>query len=314
MGPRGRALILQHLEHVPKPSWRFVLATMRPVWTYGLGIAWPIDSRRDLPKLPRTRQRQTPPDSVISAWKKSLGSERDEYLRLIWLFVAQHGWRPSHVYRLKWRNIQYDEGGRPKAIIADGSAEGFKTSSPIATRLSPDVVEALVAWEKKVGRNPDMPILPWRSLVNGRLQPTRIQNSNDFLSHWVGLEQKWGLPHLRPSEVRHWVATTCRRAGLSKQASAYLMGHDATQGDSMRDWYDNPQLADVFLEQEDRLPNGPLGFLEPPTVEIEGGLPKEIVGMLTRYLSNELSTMEFASEVEKIRLNRAAMASMKMTT
>ena len=73
-------------------------------------------------------------------------------------------------------------------------------------------------------------------------------------------------------------------------------------------------MADVFLEQEDRLPNGPLGYLEPLTVEIEGGLPKEVFGMLTRYFSNELSTMEFANEIEKIRLKRAITASPKITT
>ena len=82
----------------------------------------------------------------------------------------------------------------------------------------------------------------------------------------------------------------------------------------MRDWYDNPQLEDVFAEQEDCLPNGPLGFLEPPTVEIEGGLPKEIVEILTRYLNNELSTYDLGSQIEKIKMVRLATTSPKITT
>jgi integrase len=315
MGPKGRTLILQHLEIVPRPSWRCALAAMKPVWTYGLNIAWPIDNRKDLPKLPRRMQNQTPPDSIILKWKKALENEPDEYLRLMWLLIAQHGWRPSHVYRLKWRNVQRDDTGRPNAIIADGITESFKTSSPIAARLSLDVVEVLEAWEKRIGRQaPESPILPWRSLVKGKSGLIRQQETWEFSAHWVNLEEKWGLPHLRPSEIRHWVATTARKSGLSKQASAYLMGHDPTQGDSIRDWYDQPQLADVFLEQEDRLPNGPLGFLEPPVVEIEGGLPKEVSEILTRYFSNELSTMEFANEIERIRLKRATSAGLKMMT
>jgi len=46
MGPKGRMLILQHLEHISRPSWRFVVAAIKPVWIYGLNIAWPVDSRR----------------------------------------------------------------------------------------------------------------------------------------------------------------------------------------------------------------------------------------------------------------------------
>jgi len=315
MGPKGRMLILQNLEHISRPSWRFVIAAIKPVWTYGLNIAWPIDSRRDLPKLPRTRQKQTPPDSVILRWKKALANETDEYLRLIWLFVAQHGWRPSHVRLLKWRNIQYDESGRPRAIVADGLTESFKTSSPIATRLSPDVVEILIAWEKRNGRqNPDCPILPWRSLIGGRIESMKILEPDQFRSHWLGIEKKWGLPRLRPSEIRHWVATTSRKSGLSKQASACLMGHDPTQGGSMRDWYDSPQLEDIFAEQEDRLPNGPLGFLDPLTIEIEGGLPKEIVDIVARYLNNELSTYDLGSQIEKIKNVRLSANIPKITT
>jgi len=305
-GPKGRMLILAHLDKLPKPSWRWAVAAIKPVWTYGLNLPWPIDSKRDLPKLPRVRRRQSPPDAQVKTWAKALANEKDPYLRLLWLLLAQHGWRPSHVCRLKWRSVQYDDQGKPVAIVADGVQESFKTCSPVAARLAPDVVEALQQWREKAEMvSPDGPVLPWRS-VKGRLMCSRDQTHGAFSTHWQRLERKWQLPHLCPTHLRHWVATTSRRAGLSKQATAYLMGHDATQGGAMRDWYDSPQLQDVFDEQAARLPYGPLGLLEPPTVELEGGLSKEVVSLVSAYLAGQTGTMEFASMMEKMRLQRSA--------
>jgi len=85
------------------------------------------------------------------------------------------------------------------------------------------------------------------------------------------------------------------------------MGHDATQGGAMRDWYDSPQLQDVFDEQAERLPHGPLGVLDPPTVEIEGGLPKEVVGLVSTYLAGQIGTMESAAQMERLRLQRSTV-------
>jgi len=42
--------------------------------------------------------------------------------------------------------------------------------------------------------------------------------------------------------------------------------------------------------------------------------PKEIVEMLTRYLNNELSSMELVSQVERIRLDRVATNSLRIVT
>jgi len=303
-GPKGRMLILTHLDKVPKISWRWVVIAIKPVWTYGLNLPWPIDNKRDLPKLPRARPGQSPPDTQVKTWAKALANERDPYLRLLWLLLAQHGLRPSHVCRIKWRNVQYDDQGRPVAIVADGAQESFKTCSPVAVRLAPDVVEALVEWRKITDASPDQPVLPWRS-VTGRTVCSRGQTHAAFTAHWQRLERKWRLPHLCPNHLRHWVATISRRAGLSKQATAFMMGHDATQGGSMRDWYDSPQLQDVFDEQAARLPYGPLGLLEPPTVELEGGLSKEVVSIVSAYLAGQAGTMEFATQMEKVRLQRS---------
>lgn len=135
-GPKGRELVLRHLEAIPKPSWGRVVAALKPVWTYGLGLPWPIDSKRDLGRLPGVRRRESPNDSVMKAWKKALAFETDLYLKLVWLLIAQHGWRPSHVCKMKWRNVRFGEDGKPYAIVADGVRENFKTCSPIAAHLS----------------------------------------------------------------------------------------------------------------------------------------------------------------------------------
>lgn len=306
-------LILAHLEGIPRPSWRWVTAALKPVWVYGLNLPWPIDSRRDLPKLPRVRRRQSPPDSQVKAWAKALSNEKDVYLRLLWLLLAQHGWRPYHVCKMKWRNVQRNESGKPIAIVADGAQEAFKTCSPVAARLAPDVAETLTEWHKVVCGLPDRPILPWRS-VTKELDPTRIQSSANLRDHWIRLKKKWGLPHMTPVEIHHWVATITRRAGLSKQATAFMMGHDATQGGSMRDFYDYPQLQEIFDEQAARLPYGPLGLLDPPTVELEGGLPKEVVSLVSAYLAGQTGTMEFATTMEKIRLQRSAQQALAIET
>jgi len=80
----------------------------------------------------------------------------------------------------------------------------------------------------------------------------------------------------------------------------------------MVDWYDSPELQDVFDEQASRFPYGPLGFLNPPTVEIEGGLSKEIVDIVSAYLSGQTGTMELATQVEKVRLQRSTQQTLAM--
>jgi len=255
-----------------------------------------------LGKLPRTRRRESPSDAVMTAWKEAISHEPDLRRRLEWLLIAQHGWRPSHATRLRWRNVRYDETGKPVAVIADGSQEGFKTSSPVAARLAPDVVEALDIWRKMTPEPlPDRVIFPWKSAMGGT-DPSKEMNPITITKHWKWLQKRWKLPPLRPVDVRHWVAGACRRAGLSKQASAYLMGHDPTQGGAMRDWYDNPQIEDVLAEQAEKMPYGPLGLLGHGPVELIDGIPSDAVSLMLEYLAGQIGTMEFATRVEAIRL------------
>ena len=126
------------------------------------------------------------------------------------------------------------------------------------------------------------------------------------MRHWKRLQKRWSLPPLRPVDVRHWVAGACRRADMSKQASAYLMGHDPTQGGSMRDWYDNPQIGDVLAEQAEKLPYGPLGMLGYGSVEVEDGVPPDAAALMLEYLAGKIGTMEFATHAEAIRLRGSA--------
>jgi len=306
-GTRGKQLVLEHLQHIPKTCWRWQNAALKAVWMYGLNLPWPIDPKRDFGRLPKTQPRETPPNRIVQAWADGLEHEPDPYLRLIWLFVAQHGWRPSHVGRLKWRNVRYDQSGRPTAIIADGGKEDFKTSSPIAARLCPDVADALLAWKEVASEPlPERPIIPWR-WGNGKVNPSKAQGRTSLRRHWDRLQETWNLPSLRMCDLRHWVSTTCRRAGLSKPASAYLTGHDARQGGSMRDWYDNPGLEDIFAEQVEKLPDGPLGTLTPVRLEPTEGLAPESVDLLREYMDGKIGTMEFANRIESIRLRLSAV-------
>ena len=71
----------------------------------------------------------------------------------------------------------------------------------------------------------------------------------------------------------------------------------------MRDWYDSPQLSDVFIEQAERLPNGTLGYLTPHELEVIEDLPNEAVSLLRNYMKGEISTLEFINRIEKVRLS-----------
>jgi len=61
---------------------------LKVAWSFGLGLPWPIDARRDLGKLPRTRRRESPSDAVMTAWKEAISHEPDLRLQLEWLLVA----------------------------------------------------------------------------------------------------------------------------------------------------------------------------------------------------------------------------------
>lgn len=51
-------------------------------------------------------------------------------------------------------------------------------------------------------------------------------------------------------------------------ASAYLQGHGADGGPSMRDWYDNVPIEEILQEQADCFPHGPMASILPMEVEL----------------------------------------------
>jgi integrase len=300
-GPRGKQLILEHLAQLSKPSWLTELSCIRSVWCNGLRLPWPIDTKVDIGRLPRTRREPTPSDELVKEWADALTREKDPYLRLLWLLIAQHGWRPSHATGARWGDLQRDPSGRLRAILMTGERGEFKTYAPVAVRLAPDVVRALEDWQRlHPAPHPEAWVLPWRS-AKGQVCASRRMDKDTYRRHWLWLRKKYDLPALRPKDLRHWVSTACRKAGLSKVATAYLQGHDATQGGAMRDWYDNPRVEEVLEEQENCLPKGPLALLVPSEVELVSGAPSEAVVLLEAYLAGEVGTMEFMTSIEHIR-------------
>src|SRR5207247_7197755 len=128
----------------------------------------PINRKRDFGKtLPPTGSREPPPDADVAPWAEAIEHERDPYMRLLVLCILQFGWRPENqVGRLKWRNVRYDPQGRPCAIVARGTEEGFKSASAVVAHLPADVVDALAAWkEKSPNVSPDARIFPWRGVT-----------------------------------------------------------------------------------------------------------------------------------------------------
>ena len=299
-GPRGRTLILEFVQTIPRPSWRCTVAELKAVWTHGMNLPWPIDSKRDLGRMPPTRRRETPADDVVKAWADAMVREKDVPTKLEWLLIAQLGLRPSHVCKLKWRNLRFDTAGKAFAIVADGAQEGFKTNSPVAARLPPDVIDCIETWRKAhPAPHSENPIVPWRDAFH--TDPSREQNPRIMRERFQRHSRKWGLPALRPVDMRHWVASACRKSGLSKVASAHMMGHDPSQSGTMRDWYDRPQLEDIFCEQGDCLPNGPLGLLRPPELELVEGLPVEAAQLIVEFLNGTIGAFDLASRAEKLR-------------
>jgi len=71
----------------------------------------------------------------------------------------------------------------------------------------------------------------------------------------------------------------------------------------MRDWYDAPRVEDALDEQAERIPNGPLGVIEPPEIEVTDGLPKEVSAMVSQFLDGSVGTLELMKALDECRVN-----------
>ncbi len=263
-GDRGKELILAHMAKVPLASRRVVLAGIKCVWEEGVKLPWPINVRRDFGHtLPPVGGRETPPDEDIKPWAEAVRNENDPYVKAYVLCLLQYGWRDTNqAGRIKWRNLKSDA----HAVIANGTQEGFKTHAWIVAALYPDVEEALGAWrQQSKAIAPEDFIFPWRS-KNGTIDWVRPLDREAPSRILQAFEEKWGLKHLAPVYLRHWVKTTCRR--LSDPAIAALQGHKAPKDRSMRNTYDTPGMERILDEQRTEFPHGPLGIFQSPVVSV----------------------------------------------
>jgi len=220
-GTKGKTIIKDFIGKHPERSRGLLVAIAKRFWTSGLEIPWPL-TKDELKVSLSSNPRMSPANDIIKPWVLALRDEPDIYHRLIWVMISNHGWRPSHVARLRWRNVQFDGEGEPISIYAQGTREGFKTSSPIMAWLCPEVRELLKQWRAITPyKGPEDYIIPWRKYDKIKDEPLDDMRIRLVFSE---LRKKYKLPKITPKDLRHWTATTCRKAGLSKQASAYLMG------------------------------------------------------------------------------------------
>ncbi len=79
------------------------------------------------------------------------------------------------------------------------------------------------------------------------------------------------------------------------------MGHDASAGGAMRDGYDAPRVEDLLDEQFAHLPNGPLGVVRPPKVQVESKFPPEALELLGAFLNGNLGELKLAQTLSDLK-------------
>ena len=279
-GAKGKRLILDHVASLKPRMRQGTISALKKIWKIGLNLPWPIDMELDIGPLPKTRRNEVPSDDKVRIWNERMELEPDPYLRALWLITAQSGQRPSTVVRLDWRHVRYDEQDQPFEIRANGADEGFKTGAEVAWRLPPNVRAVLTELRKSNPKDND-PILPWRDGW-GRTKAKR--SSEDLLrGHWIRLQEKYGLPYLRPNGMRHWVTAQSRDPPvLREEARAYMGGHEQPIH-NMGDQYDHRNLETNLLEQERKFPQGPLGLFSKIELEVSQTVPNEVMSSLIAY-------------------------------
>ena len=293
-GKMGRELLVRYLlEQIPAPSRRTVNASLKAVWTEGLDLPYPV-LKKDLGELPEVQRRQSPRDTEVLPWVAAIEHEEDAYLKTIVLLVFQLGIRPSHVCLLKWHHLRYGIDGRPESLVTSGREMGNKRMVPIKARIPPDLGEALIALKKGCSDSlPEDPVLRLRKR-SGELVRSHMRAVN-YEWQWERFRAKHLLGYLRPVDLRHWVSTLCRRAGLSYAATNALQGHKCTSL-NMRDHYDRPSDEELFEEQARVLPSGPIGFLC-PKIEVDQALPVELTQALADCLSGKILPQQLTETV-----------------
>ena len=336
-GPLGKRLILEFLSTLPKRSVKFANAGIKSVWKRGIGLPYPVEPDMDLDRPPKTMPRNVPPTKVIKEWAEALEHEKDPYHQLLWLLEVNYGWRPSHICKMKWRNVQWDESGIPLTFIGDGARESYKNNSVIVAAIYPEVMKALIEIRKmeNYDPSPEKPILPFRYLKRGdfvscqaiidhrnsptcRKHPYKIrttpteQDTQGLDSHWTYLMGKYSLPKLRMCDIRHWVSSTCKKAGIPKDVACRIMGHDPEAGKDMQDWYSCMTIEDIVDVQRIKLPNGPLGTLS-VEISISSDIPAEVASLWLKYSTGQIGLNNLMNEIEMLK-NRQTVKPPEMET
>jgi len=337
-GPLGKRLILDFLSTVRKRSQKVANYGIKSVWRRGLNLPYPVEADIDLDRPPKPMPRSVPPDSIIREWAQKLNNENDAYYRAFWLVETNYGWRPQAICKMKWRNVEWDENGRPVRFIGDGAKEIYKNNSAIVAVIFPEIAGALMDLRKMPGYDPspEKPIFPYRYLAKGsfttsdaittkktsaRKHPYKVRNTPteqrtcNLRIHWDYLRKKHGLPKLRMCDVRHWVSKTCKRAGLTEQdrdVVCALMGHDPDPGSNMQNWYSAKTVEEIIDLQLMRLPNGPLGMLF-ADVQMSSDIPPELATLWLSYSNGQICTFDLVREIETLK-NRQILKPTKMET
>jgi len=293
-GKKGKELLLQYLldkNLVSEPSKRTQNAALKTVWEEGIGIPYPINAKRNLGELPEVQKRQSPRNSEVIPWIQAIDREEEPHLKSLVFMIFQLGIRPSHVRLLRWNHVRYGIDGKPNAIMTTGREPGNKRMTPIKARLPEDLSNALTELKKVILNSlPDDPILPYRK-PNGEYEKSQTMTPREYSIQWDRFQTKHLLNRLRPVDLRHWVASTNRKAGLSLAARCALQGHKF-KSSNQNENYDNPQDIDIIEEQSRAIPYGPIGVVC-PKMEITQGLPAELTEALEKCLSGHLKASEF---------------------
>jgi integrase len=237
----------------------------------------------------------------VKAWHDRLNDEPNAYFRVLWLLIAQFGVRPGHVTKLRWSHLRYDEQGLPCEVRANGADEGFKTFADLASYVPPNLAQAFTQLRKMLKDSTESdPILPRMTL--GQIACRDFANDRAYRRLWNRMRARYDLPKLRMKDLRHWVTSQCKDAGLSEQARAYMMGHEQPIT-NMGEHYDNRSVEINLARQKQKFPRGVLGCFEKVDLEVMAIIPNDLMAVLIGYHDGKVGITEVLARLDAWRLN-----------
>lgn len=301
-GQKNSVVIIEYLKTISRDQWRYAISGLKNFWKIGLRIKWPdADVKAFTGRLPPTGRNFVPREHEVRPWYSAIEKEPDVYRKLLVLLIAEFGWRPNHLHKLKVEDIQLSEDGMPDAIVADGNKRKFKTSAWIASYLPPYVRDTLREFNVEMGDSKrDDPLIPYRD-SKGRIERSRPLNSQALYREWHSFVKIWKLPDLTPSAFRHFVCRTCESVGLSRSASGYLVGHESRQGETYRDWYSHVDVEEALEEQRTKFPAGIMGQLTAPEIVLTEGVPSQLLSLCSEFMAYKIGDIDFAFKAGSIR-------------